>query len=75
MAFDRCEHCGRLDYLHNGLCNECASHISATTPGGSIFGHGFGSRPTCPECNGTGEIHHFFGSPTKCPYCHGTGKQ
>ena len=75
MLFDRCNNCGRLRYLQNGLCDDCASHGAATTPGGSIFGHGWGNRPTCKECDGTGKIQHTFGSPTKCPYCKGTGKQ
>ena len=73
-AFDRCEHCGRLRYIQNGLYDECATYTGATR-GGSLFGFGFGSRPTCPECGGTGEVRHIFGSPTKCPTCHGTGKQ
>ncbi len=73
-VFDRCNHCGRLRYLHNGLCDECASDYGARN-GGSIFGDGFGSRPTCRNCGGTGVIRHFFGGDEKCPYCGGTGKQ
>lgn len=73
-VFDRCNHCGRLDYLHNGLCDSCAGYAGATR-GGSLLGSNFGSRPTCPKCGGTGEIQHAFSGPTKCPACHGTGKQ
>lgn len=73
--FDRCNNCHELKILHNGLCDDCASHISATTPGGNIFGSSFGSRPDCQECGGTGWTSHFFGSPTKCSTCKGTGKQ
>ena len=73
-VFDRCNHCHRLRYLHNGYCDECASFKSSTN-GGSLFGSGFGSRPTCRQCGGTGKITHIFGPDEKCSRCGGTGKE
>ena len=73
-VFARCNHCGRLKYLHNGYCNDCASFKSSTN-GGSLFGSGFGSRPTCSKCGGTGKIVHILGPDEKCSRCDGTGKE
>lgn len=73
-VFGRCQRCGRLRYLHNGLCDDDASHYSATH-GGTIFSESFDRRPTCRNCGGTGVIHHFFSSDEVCPHCGGTGKQ
>ena len=77
MAKGACNHCTRVRELHNGLCNECAAHLGASTPGGNIFGFDFDSRPTCPCCNGTGSVSNggiIFHEMIKCEKCHGTGK-
>ncbi len=74
-VFDRCRNCNKLRYLHNGYCSDCASFKGATTPGGSIFGSGFSSRPKCRDCGGTGKIVHFLGPDEVCKRCGGTGKE
>ena len=67
--WERCNRCGQLAYCEGGVCSACASYQHAT----GFFS--FGTRPTCPNCGGTGTVTHVFGPATKCPACNGTGKQ
>ena len=75
-VFDRCNSCGKLRYLHNGYCDECAGTVGAEHGGifgsSSLFGPDFGNRPECSNCGGSGVVGFF---ERKCPVCGGTGRQ